>query len=102
MDEDKMRKIMKEVVDEAITPINQRLGTIEEKLNDQESGLSSLRESVDANTASVVELEKTINGYGDMYKMNNDNIIKLGKRMTTVEDELAINPPEELLLGEVR
>lgn len=51
---------------------------------------------------SVVTIEKEIKVYSDMYKMNNDNIIKLDKRMNIAEEELGIETPEELVLGSVR
>lgn len=44
-----------------------------------------MRDTLDANTASVATIEQTIKVYGDMYKMNNDNARKLEKRVETLD-----------------
>lgn len=51
---------------------------------------------------SLITIESTIKIYGDMYKLNNDDMKKLQKRLETVEDENGINPPPELILSELR
>lgn len=45
---------------------------------------------------SVMETETTVKSYADSYKMNQHNIERLDTRLNTVEDELAIEPPEDL------
>lgn len=51
---------------------------------------------------SVVTIENEIKVYGDMYKLNNDNMKKLEKRMETLEDNAGVEPPPELTLTEVQ
>lgn len=61
MDENKLKTIVEEVVSKAIEPVR-------EQLEDPDTGLKRLNDRMDANTAAIVELEKTVKGYGDMYK----------------------------------
>ncbi len=58
MDEDKLRTIVKEVVNEAVDPIRKQL-------DDPETGLAAINRRLDANTAAVTNLESTVNGYGE-------------------------------------
>lgn len=51
---------------------------------------------------SVLETENTIKVYGDMYKLNNDNMKRLEKRIEPLEDKAGIQPPLELTLAEVQ
>lgn len=102
MDENKLKAIVEEVVNKAVEPITQRLDGVESKLGDIEArldnpdtGLKRLNDRMDANTAAVVKLESTINGYGDMYKINDSNIRKMEKRLETVEEDAGIAVPPE-------
>lgn len=108
MDEDKLKKIVEEVVNTAIEPINQRLDGITNRLDgvsnqldDPDTGLKRINERLDANTAAVMELEKTVNGYGDMYKINDANVRKVEKRVESLEENAGIKSPEEFTLAEV-
>ncbi len=94
MDEDKLRTIVEDVVNKAVEPIKQQL-------SDPDTGLRRLNDSVDANTAAVMELEKTVKGYGDMYKINDSNIRKMEKRLETVEEEAGVKVPPEFQLADV-
>ena len=74
MDENKLKKIVEEVINTTIEPIKQRLDVItnqldgvSNQLDDSDTGLKRINDRLDANTAAVMELEKTVNGYGDMY-----------------------------------
>ena len=74
MDENKLRVIVKEGIDEAVKPvqdqlnsITNRLDGIEGQLNDPDTGLGAINRRLDVNTGAVVELEKTVKGYADMY-----------------------------------
>src|SRR3989337_2959629 len=101
MDEDKLKKIVEEVVNTAIEPINQRLYGITGRLDDPDTGLKRINERLDANTAAVMELEKTMKGYGDMYKINDSNIRKIEKRVETLEENVGLESPQEFTLAEV-
>lgn len=72
--------------------------------------LESIKRTLDRHTdaienqllPSVLETENTIKVYGDMYKLNNDNMKKLERRMKTLEKNVDIEPPVELTLAEVQ
>ena len=91
MDEDKLKKIVEDVVNKAIDPINQRL-------DDPDNGLHAIKSQLDAASAGVATIEQKINAYGDMYKMNDSNIRKMEKRLETVEEKEDIDVPPELQL----
>ena len=88
MDEQTLRKIVKEVVDVALEPIKRDLSEVKDT---QETRV----------LPSVVTTENTIKVYSDMYKLNNDNMKKLEKRIETLEDEVGIQPSPELVLAEI-
>lgn len=98
MDENKLRLIVKEVVDEAVTPIKQQLDGVVTRLDDPDTGLEAINRRLDTNTAAVVELESTVKGYADMYKINDSNIRRVEKRLEPLEENVGINVPLELKL----
>ncbi len=112
MDEDKLRAVVKEVVSEAVEPLKKqlgnmdgrlgniegKLGNVEERLDDPDTGLTAINRRLDANTAAVMKLEETVNGYGDMYKINDSNIRKMEKRLEAVEENDNIDVPPEYQL----
>lgn len=61
--------------------------------------LDDLQESVEANTASVIDMEATLKAYSDMYKINDANIRKIQKRLEPLEEEAGIEIPPELQMG---
>lgn len=108
MDEDKLKKIVEEVVNGAVDPIKQMLNdpdtglkAINKRLDDSDTGLAAINRRLDANTAAVMALEKTVNGYGDMYKINDSNIRKIEKRVETLEENAGIESPQEFILADV-
>lgn len=92
MNNDDLKKIA-DLVDERV---NRTLGPIRQQLEDPEAGLKRISERLEANTESLVTIEKAIKSYADSYKENQRNIYRLDIRLNTVEDELAIEPPEDL------
>lgn len=90
MDENRLKAIVEEVVNRAIEPIKQGLNEV--KLKQEES----------ANTVAVrvlpplTYIETTLKSYADRYVANEDHIQRLDKRLTKVEDNLGIQPPQEL------
>ena len=85
--------------------INEKLDgidVIKQDLTDVKSQLSDLNDIIGNRMyPSVLEIEKNITAYGDIYKRNNDNSKKLDKRLVVVEDRLDIHPDPELSLAEV-
>lgn len=92
MDENKLKAIVEDAINNAVNPIKQML-------EDPDSGLSALNRRMDANTAAVVELESTVKGYADSYKINDTNIRKVEKRLETLEENSGVNVPPELQLA---
>ncbi len=91
MDENKLRNIVEEAINNAVNPIKQML-------EDPDTGLKRLNERVDANTSAIVELESTIKGYSDSYQANDTNIRKVDKRLQTLEEDATVDVPSELQL----
>lgn len=79
MDENTFKKLL----DEAIEPLRQ---DIKELKDVQENRL----------LPSVTELEVTVKSYADSYKINKHNIERVDTRLTTVEEELNIEVPQNL------
>lgn len=75
----------KKLLDEAIAPLRQ---DIEELKDVQENRL----------LPSVTEVEITVKSYADSYKINKGNIERLDERLTTVEDQLEIQPSDQLAI----
>lgn len=92
MNDDDLKKIAG-LVDERV---NKALEPIKQQLENPEIGLKRITEKLDANTESLITIEKEIKSYADSYKENQRNIKRLDTRLNTVEEELAIEPPEDL------
>lgn len=82
-----------------ISLMKDQLSVVNSKLDDPDTGLKRINERLDANTAAVIELEKTVKGYADSYKANDDNIRKVEKRLETLEEDAGVNVPQELQLA---
>ena len=91
-------KDQQSVMNKKLDTIEKRAGGIEEQLSDPDTGLEAINRRLDANTGAVMELEKTVKGYADMYKVNDSNIRKMQKRLETVEENAGIEIPSELHL----
>lgn len=72
-----VREVIKDEVDTALEPVHQKL---------------------DALTGSVIQIETTLEGYADSYKINKSNIERLDNRVTEVEDKTGIIPPQEFTI----
>ena len=81
MDEQALRRVVKEVVEDSISPLK--------------ADIKELKDGMQTLTASVTSLEQTVGSYADSYKENQRNIERLAKRMEPVEEELGIEVPEE-------
>lgn len=79
----------KKVLDEALNPLRKDIQGLKENVSD-------LKEGVDLLKVSVLSLEQTVGSYADSYKENQRNIKRLDTRLNVVEEELSIEPPEDL------
>lgn len=90
MDEQILRKIVEEVVSNALEPIKK-------DLSDVKNIQSEMKDTLESRVLpSVTNTELTLQSYADSYKINQHNIERADTRLTTVEDKLEIIPPEEL------
>lgn len=81
--------------------MNGKLDSIEERLDDPDSGLEAINRKLDSNTAAVMELESTVKGYADMYQMNDSNVRKMEKRLETLEKDAGIKIASEFRLEQL-
>ena len=75
MDEQTLRKVVKDVLEIALEPLKEDVSTLKE---------------------TVINIEQTMTSYGDSYKINQLNIERLDTRLSTVEEEMNIEVPEQL------
>lgn len=102
-DVNKLRTIIKEEINATLEPIVDKLGDIEQQLNDPKTGLKRLSEKLDALWEQTVKLTESseqvkdvIKSQTDVLNQSNDNIQKLDKRMVVTEARLGIVSPPEL------
>lgn len=63
--------------------------------------LSVINSKLDSHTGSLMQIEATLNGYADMYKINDANVRKVEKRVETLEENAGIESPQEFTLADV-
>ncbi len=89
----------KKLLDEVAKPLQQ---SIDELKKGQEEIRKDLQEVKDTQETRVlpplVYVETTVKSYADRYVTNEDHIGRLQKRVSTVEDKLGIQPPQELTI----
>lgn len=78
--------------------MNGKLDKLENKIEKVDERLDDLQGSTDANTASIMEIEKTLKGYADMYKINTSNMQKLERRVRPLENKAGIIPDPNLMI----
>jgi len=91
-------KDQQSVMNKKLDSIGKRLDGVDEQLGDPDTGLAAINRRLDANTGAVVELEKTVKGYADMYKINDSNIRKMEKRLEPLEEKADVSVSPEFLL----
>lgn len=74
----KIAGIVKQEIVEALEPVHKKLDEHSAKL--------------DIHTLSLVTIEDTLKGYGDMYEVNKDKIEELNERVGVVENQIGITP----------
>lgn len=89
-DYNKIADLVDERVKRALDPIQEDLTELKQNLNDVKDTQENRV------LPSVTEIEITIKSYADSYKINKHNIERLDTRLSTVEDELKIEIPEDL------
>lgn len=84
MDENKLKEIVEEVVNKAVEPIKETL--------------QSHTETLQSHSGALMRIESVLEGYADAYKVNKKNIERMDERLTTVEDQLEIQPSDQLAI----
>lgn len=90
------------VVNEKLDKVTKRLDDINEE---QQSAKKQLNEVKDVQEKRilppVIYIETTVKSYADRYVTNEDHIRRLDKRLNTVEEDLGIQPPQDLSIPPV-
>ncbi len=116
MDEASFKKLL----DEAIAPIKEDLtevkstqtklqggveqlhntvSKLQDNFNELQGTVNEMKNTLDNRVLpSVIETETTVKSYADSYKINKGNIEKLDDRLTAVEDQLEIQPSDQLAI----
>lgn len=68
------------------------------KLDEIRKDLDEVKETLKGHTGSLMNIEATLEGYADAYKVNKGNIERLDERLITVEDKLEIQPSDQLAI----
>ena|SRR3989344_9408310 len=68
------------------------------KLDDIHKDLEEVKETLESHTGVLVNIESTLEGYADAYKVNKGNIERLDERLAIVETQLEIQPSDQLAI----
>ncbi|OGE36405.1 hypothetical protein A3B45_01975 [Candidatus Daviesbacteria bacterium RIFCSPLOWO2_01_FULL_39_12] len=99
----------KKLLDETVKPLQQGLDGVRSGLDEVRSDLSEVKQELkevkdiqeQRILPSLTYIETTVKSYADRYVINEDHIRRVDKRLTTVEDNLGIQPPQELMIPSV-
>lgn len=109
MTDDDFKKL-KQLVREELRPVKEIVELIKKKVDNQELHIdvtshntrvvkeqqSVINEKLDSHSAAFVNIEAKLDGFTDSYKINQHNIERVDTRLTTVEEELKVEVPEDL------
>lgn len=95
MDEDKLRSVVEEVVNKAVKPLHDAQEEFRKELDEVKN---TIEKRV---LPPLIYVETTVKSYADRYVTNEDHIGRLDKRLNTVEENLGIQPPQELTIPSV-
>ncbi|KKQ67165.1 MAG: hypothetical protein US86_C0001G0092 [Candidatus Daviesbacteria bacterium GW2011_GWA2_38_24] len=99
MDEKSFKKILSEALmplREDIKDLKQDVGGLKQDVGVLKKDMSMLGEDVDILKGSVINIEQTMASYADSYKINQHNIERVDTRLSSVEENLGIEPSEDL------
>ena len=86
----------KKVLNETLTPIREDIKDVKESVNTLKGDINTLKGDINTLKGSVLTIEQTMTSYADSYKINQHNIERVDTRLTTVEENLNIDVPEDL------
>ena len=76
--------------------VGKSLAPVKEDLADVKQTQKQILSDVQTLKGSVLTLEQKVGSYVDSYQENQRNIERLDTRLDTLEEDLGIEPPEEL------
>ncbi|MBI4037639.1 hypothetical protein HY382_01170 [Candidatus Curtissbacteria bacterium] len=79
----KIKNVVKEEIQSALEPVNN-------KLDRADGRLEKIEDKLDNHTAALMKIEDTLEGYADMYKVNQEKNEELETRVEVIEDKLSI------------
>lgn len=82
--------------------LTQNLNEIKEQQSVMNRKLDKIEETQEQHTESLINIETTNKVYGDMYKMNDDNVRKIEKRVEKLEKKSGIEPSPDLMLVDIQ
>lgn len=85
----KFRGVVRDEINSAIKPIAKKLDTLWDQVIEVTTDLSEVKETLKSHTASLHRIEER----------SSEDIKKLYKRLTTVEDQAGIISPPELTIA---
>lgn len=87
----------KKILEDSLGPIREEQKGIRKEQKETRKEQAALREIMEKRVLPpLIYIETTLKAYADQYKANRDHIGRLNKRLTTVEENLEIYPPQEL------
>lgn len=78
------------VTGDQVRTIKEQQSVINEKLDDVKKDLEEVQQTTESNSGSLIEIETTLKSYADAYKLNQDNIERLKKKVNKVEEHLGL------------
>ena len=105
MTDDEIKKL-KDIIKDEVRPVKELVEVIGQKVREVSAEQSFtttqmrairdqssvMNEKLDSHTASLVTIEDTLKGYGDMYKVNKEKTEDLDERVGVIEDHLGLTP----------
>lgn len=94
-------RIMKDqqsVMNKKLTALDQNYNELKQEVTNLNEKFENLSETVETIKGFILNIENTLEGYGDMYKVNQDYILRLQSPIQNVEKKNGIDAPEELIV----
>lgn len=89
----------KKLLEESLKPVREEQIDLRKITKEIQKEQTELRRIIEERVLPpVIYVETTIKSYADRYVANEDHIRRLDKRLNTVEENLGIQPPEELTI----
>ncbi len=91
-DVNKIRGVVKEEIGSALKPVTKKLDILWDQVEKVTENLEEVKETLELHTAFLKRIEPKVEN-------NSDDIIKLDKRLTEIENREGIVPPPEFTIA---